>query len=83
MNKQELRSAIRARKRAMTMEEIETRSDALCQKFLESDAYRACRIAEKYGLIPYAQPAAFDDWFLPAGYGRELLSLTLFFLENL
>ena len=40
MNKQELRSAIRARKRAMTMEEIETRSDALCQKFLESDAYR-------------------------------------------
>ena len=46
-------------------------------------AYRACRIAEKYGLIPYAQPAAFDDWFLPAGYGRELLSLTLFFLENL
>ena len=46
-------------------------------------AYRACRIAEKYGLIPYAQPAAFDNWFLPAGYGRELLSLTLFFLENL
>ena len=41
------------------------------------------QFAEKYGLIPYAQPAAFDNWFLPAGYGRELLSLTLFFLENL
>ena len=83
MNKQELRKAIRTRKRAMTEEEIERRSRALGQKVLESDAYRACRIAEKYGLVPYAQPAAFDNWFLPAGYGRELLSLTLFFLENL
>ena len=53
MNKQELRSAIRARKRAMTMEEIETRSDALCQKFLESDAYR--RASTLYGYLPYNQ----------------------------
>ena len=53
MNKQELRSAIRARKRAMTMEEIETRSDALCRKFLESDAYR--RASTLYGYLPYNQ----------------------------
>ncbi len=53
MNKQELRSAIRARKRAMTQEEIQIRSDALCQKFLESDAYRrACTL---YGYLPYNQ----------------------------
>ena len=53
MNKQELRSAIRTRKRAMTEEEIERRSRSLCQKFLESDAYRACRTL--YGYLPYNQ----------------------------
>lgn len=53
MNKQELRSAIRARKRAMTQEEIQIRSDALCQKFLESDAYR--RASTLYGYLPYNQ----------------------------
>ena len=53
MNKQELRKAIRARKRAMTEEEIERRSRSLCQKFLESDAYRACRTL--YGYLPYNQ----------------------------
>ena len=53
MNKQELRKAIRARKRAMTEEEIERRSRSLCQKFLESDAYRACRTLYVY--LPYNQ----------------------------
>ena len=53
MNKQELRKAIRARKRAMTEEEIERRSRSLCQKFLESDAYQACRTL--YGYLPYNQ----------------------------
>ena len=53
MNKQELRKAIRARKRAMTEEEIERRSRSLCQKFLESDASRACRTL--YGYLPYNQ----------------------------
>ena len=53
MNKQELRKAIRTRKRAMTEEEIERRSRSLCQKFLESDAYRACRTL--YGYLPYNQ----------------------------
>ena len=53
MNKQELRKAIRTRKRAMPEEEIERRSRSLCQKFLESDAYRACRTL--YGYLPYNQ----------------------------
>lgn len=53
MNKQELRKTIRARKRAMTPEEIQTRSQALCRKFLESSAYRECRTL--YGYLPYNQ----------------------------
>ena len=53
MNKQELRKAIRTRKRAMTEEEIERRSQALCRKFLESSAYRDCRTL--YGYLPYNQ----------------------------
>ena len=53
MNKQELRKAIRARKRAMTEEEIECRSRSLCRKFLESDAYQDCRTL--YGYLPYNQ----------------------------
>ena len=40
MNKQQLRQAIRQRKRAMTPEEIESRSQAVCRKFLESEDYR-------------------------------------------
>ena len=36
MNKQELRRSIRARKRAMTEEEIVQRSEALGKLFLES-----------------------------------------------
>lgn len=53
MNKQELRKAIRQRKRAMTPEEIESRSHALCRKFLESDAYH--RAETIYGYLPYNQ----------------------------
>lgn len=53
MNKQELRKAIRARKRAMTEAEIETRSQVLCRKFLESSAYRDCKTL--YGYLPYNQ----------------------------
>ena len=53
MNKQELRKAIRARKRAMTPEEIERRSQALCRKFLQSEAYQRARTL--YGYLPYNQ----------------------------
>ena len=53
MNKQELRKAIRTRKRAMTEEEIERRSQSLCRKFLESSAYRDCHTL--YGYLPYNQ----------------------------
>lgn len=53
MNKQQLRQAIRQRKRAMTQEEIEDRSRSLCEKFLNSDNYRRCTCL--YGYLPYNQ----------------------------
>ena len=53
MNKQLLRKTIRERKRAMTEEEIQSRSAELCRKFLQSDAYRRCRTL--YGYLPYNQ----------------------------
>ena len=53
MNKQELRQRIRQQKRAMSPEEIESRSSQLCEKFLKSDAYQSCRCL--YGYLPYNQ----------------------------
>lgn len=53
MNKQELRRAIRERKRAMTAEEIEARSAVLAEKFAQSDAYKAAKTI--YGYLPYNQ----------------------------
>ena len=48
MNKQELRQAIRARKRAMTEEDILRRSEILAEKFARSDAYRAAKTIYGY-----------------------------------
>ena len=53
MNKKELRQTIRERKRAMTPEEIESRSQKLGQLFLASDAYRDAKTI--YGYMPYNQ----------------------------
>ena len=53
MNKQELRQAIRARKRAMTEEDILRRSEFLAEKFARSNAYRAAKTI--YGYLPYNQ----------------------------
>lgn len=53
MNKQELRQAIRARKRAMTEEDILRRSKILAEKFARSNAYRAAKTI--YGYLPYNQ----------------------------
>ena len=53
MNKQELRQAIRARKRAMTEEDILRRSEILAEKFARSSAYRAAKTI--YGYLPYNQ----------------------------
>ena len=53
MNKQELRRAIRERKRAMTAKEIEARSAVLAEKFAQSDAYKAAKTI--YGYLPYNQ----------------------------
>ena len=53
MDKNELRRAIRARKRAMTEEEIVSRSEKLSEAFLASDAYKNARTI--YGYLPYNQ----------------------------
>ena len=53
MDKNELRRAIRARKRAMTEEEIVSRSEKLAEAFLTSDAYKNAKTI--YGYLPYNQ----------------------------
>ena len=53
MDKKELRSTIRARKRAMTEEEIVSRSEALGRLFTQSDAYKNANTI--YGYLPYNQ----------------------------
>ena len=53
MDKKELRRSIRERKRAMTEEEIVSRSKALGKQFLASEAYRNAKTI--YGYLPYNQ----------------------------
>ena len=53
MDKQQLRKAIREKKRAMTPEEIERRSEILARLFLETPVYRQARTL--YGYLPYNQ----------------------------
>ena len=53
MDKKELRRSIRERKRAMTEEEIVSRSEKLAQLFYASEAYRNAKTI--YGYLPYNQ----------------------------
>lgn len=53
MNKAELRRMIREKKRAMTTEEIESRSEQLGEKFAACDQYLAAKTI--YGYLPYNQ----------------------------
>ena len=53
MDKKELRRSIRERKRAMTEEEIVSRSEKLAQLFYASEAYRSAKTV--YGYMPYNQ----------------------------
>lgn len=89
MNKQELRRAIRERKRAMTEEEIVERSNALAEKFYNSPAYQAASTI--YGYLPYNQEVrtapmlqrALDDGkrvAVPKVYGEEMRFI---YLEDL
>lgn len=89
MNKQELRCAIRERKRAMTEEEIVERSNALAEKFYHTPAYQAASTI--YGYLPYNQEVrtvpmlqrALDDGkrvAVPKVYGEEMRFI---YLEDL
>ncbi len=53
MDKKELRASIRTRKRAMTEEEIVSRSEALGRLFVQSEAYKTAKTI--YGYLPYNQ----------------------------
>jgi len=53
MDKKELRAMIRGKKRAMSEEEIESRSRALGELFRASEAYR--KAGSIYGYLPYNQ----------------------------
>jgi len=53
MDKKAIRAAIRVQKRAMTKEEIESRSAALGKLFLESELYKNAKTI--YGYLPYNQ----------------------------
>ena len=53
MDKTALRNSIRTRKRAMTEEEIVSRSEALAQQFYASEAYKNAKTI--YGYMPYNQ----------------------------
>ena len=89
MNKQELRRAIRDRKRAMTEEEIVERSNALAEKFYNTPAYQAASTI--YGYLPYNQEVrtvpmlqrALDEGkrvAVPKVYGEEMRFI---YLEDL
>lgn len=89
MNKQELRRAIRERKRAMTEEEIVERSNTLAEKFYNSPAYQAASTI--YGYLPYNQEVrtvpmlqrALDEGkrvAVPKVYGEEMRFI---YLEDL
>lgn len=89
MNKQELRRAIRERKRSMTEEEIVERSNALAEKFYNSPAYQAASTI--YGYLPYNQEVrtvpmlqrALDEGkrvAVPKVYGEEMRFI---YLEDL
>lgn len=53
MNKKELRAQVREKKRAMTTEEIESRSEKLAVLFRETELYRNAKTI--YGYLPYNQ----------------------------
>ena len=53
MDKKALRTQIRARKRAMSQDEIVTKSAALAEKFYADPLYRAAQTI--YGYLPYNQ----------------------------
>ena len=53
MDKKELRRSIRERKRAMTEEEIVSRSEKLAERFIASEAYKNAKTV--YGYLPYNQ----------------------------
>ena len=81
MDKKEFRRQIRERKRAMTAQEIESKSQALAELFFASEQYRQAKTL--YGYLPYNQEVrtvpmlqkALEDGkrvAVPKVYGEEM-----------
>lgn len=92
INKTALRQSIRQRKRAMTEEEIVSRSEKLMELFCASEYYR--NAATIYGYMPYNQEVrtvpmlrrALDDGkrvAVPKVYGDEMRFLYITDFENM
>ena len=64
MDKAQLRKEIKEKKRAMTEADICQRSRRLCEKFLQSQAYRNAKTI--YGYLPYNQEVRTWDVLLQA-----------------
>lgn len=89
MDKKELRRQIRERKRAMTAQEIESKSQALAELFFASEQYRQAKTL--YGYLPYNQEVrtvpmlqkALEDGkrvAVPKVYGEEM---SFIYMEDL
>ena len=81
LTKQELRSVVRSRKKEMTADDIARRSELLCCKVLNTEAYKAADTV--YGYLPFNQEVdltvllkqAIADGkqiALPKCYGKEM-----------
>ena len=86
MDKKALRAEIRAKKRAMTAQEIEEKSAALAKAFYETAEYKNAKTI--YGYLPYNQEVrttqmlahALADWkqvAVPKVYGDEMKFILL------
>ena len=81
MNKQQLRTAIRLQKQAMSPEEIAIRSKALCRMVFETEEYR--QTGTVYGYLPFNQEVDLTELLqqaladgkqvaLPKCYGKDM-----------
>ena len=90
-NKQDLRAAVRSRKKELAPEDIARRSEALCRMVLNTDAYKTADTV--YGYLPFNREVdltlllkqALEDGkqvALPKCYGKEMRFILISDLSN-
>ena len=91
LSKQDLRAAVRSRKKELAPEDIARRSETLCRMVLDTDAYKAADTV--YGYLPFNQEVdltlllkqALADGkqvALPKCYGKEMRFILISDLSN-